>query len=291
MPKPRVLIVYKESAYTRNLSSLSTAHHFKKGDYWKVLRLSHEKHHSSLTSVRKVLERNGFEAVLVLRNRIHRLGQLDRKFQLVVSVGGDGTLLEVSHHLKKIPVLGVNSDPRHSVARFSGCDEKTFPRILEGYLKGRLKPLPVSRLQFSINGRPNPWLVLNEMLVAAANPAGTSRYVLEAGGRAEEQMSSGVWIGTAAGSTAALLSAGGRRRPVRSRDFQYVVREAYHRKFGRRGLLKGLLGPRGSLRMVSYMRQGRIFLDGANLEFPFRLGDRLEVKVSPHPLLVIGLRG
>jgi NAD+ kinase len=291
MPQPRVLIVYKESAYTRNLSSRSTAHHFKKGDYWNVLRLSHEKHHGSLKSVKTTLEKNGFETTLVLRNRIHRLNHLDQKFHLVVSVGGDGTLLEVSHHLKKIPVLGVNSDPRHSVARFSGCNEKTFSQVLEKYRKGRLKPVLVSRLQFTVNGRLNPWLVLNEMLVAASNPAGTSRYVLEVENRSEEQMSSGVWIGTAAGSTAALLSAGGRRVPIQSKRYQYVVREAYHRKFGQRKLLKGFLGPAGSLRMISYMRQGRIFLDGANLEFPFRLGDRLEVKISPHPLQVIGLQG
>ncbi|HVM33176.1 MAG TPA: NAD(+)/NADH kinase [bacterium] len=288
MPQRRALVVYKESAYTRNLPARKIAAHFKKGDYWDVLRESHERHHASLASVRKRLLARGFELTQVLRYRIHRLRQLDRRFDLVVSVGGDGTLLEVSHHLRRVPLLGVNSDPRHSVARFSGCDEKGFPSLLDGYLEGRVRPRRIARLQFAVNGRPNPWLVLNEILVAAGNPAGTSRYILEVGGRAEEQLSSGVWIGPAAGSTAALFSAGGKRLPLFSDRYQYVVREAYHRKFGKRRLLGGIVGARQKIRMVSYMRQGRIFLDGANLEFPFKLGDRLEIAVSPYPLLLIG---
>jgi NAD+ kinase len=290
MPKQRVLIVYKESAYTRNLPARKIAAHFKKGDYWDVLRASHERHHASLESVRDVLAQAGYEITQVLRNRIHNLKQLDRRFDLVVSVGGDGTLLEVSHHLNQVPVIGVNSDPNHSVARFSGCDEKGFPKVLADYQKGRADARPITRLQFSVNGKPNPWLILNEILVSARNPAGTSRYILEAGGRAEEQLSSGVWIGTAAGSTAALFSAGGKKLKLTSADYQYVVREAYHRKFGRRELLKGVLGPRQKIRMISYMRQGRIFLDGANLEFPFKLGDRLEIGVCAKPLKVIGLK-
>jgi NAD+ kinase len=40
------------------------------------------------------------------------LSQPIRNFDLVVTVGGDGTLLQASHFLDdSIPVLGVNSDP------------------------------------------------------------------------------------------------------------------------------------------------------------------------------------
>jgi NAD+ kinase len=290
MVQRRVLMVYKESAYTRNLPARQLAAHFKKGDYWDVLRDSHDRHHASLESARKVLADRGFSITQVLRSRIHHLNRLDRRFDLVVSVGGDGTLLEVSHHLRRVPVLGVNSDPRHSVARFSGCDEKGFPQVLDAYLRGKLKPMKITRLQFWINGKLNPWLVLNEILVSASNPAGTSRYILEVGGRVEEQLSSGVWIGPAAGSTAAIFSAGGRKLSLASDHFQYAVREVYHRKFGPRKLLRGVLGPRQKIRMISYMRQGRVFLDGANLDFPFKLGDRLEIGVSPYPLLLIGLK-
>jgi NAD+ kinase len=288
--KPRVLVVYKESAYSQYLSKKQLAQSLKKGGYWDVVLGSHQRHYLTLRGVREILEREGLAVTLVLRDQVYKLRDVDRKFQLVISVGGDGTLLDCSHHVVKTPVLGVNSDPLRSVARFSGCNLKTFPGVLGDYLRGRLKPVPVPRLEFSVNGRRSRWLVLNDLLVTTLSPAGTSRYVLKDDGRIEEQISSGIWISTAAGSTAALYSAGGKVLPVTSRKFQYVVREVYQKKFGPRRLLKGVLEGGRSLEVVSRMKEGRLFIDGANLMVPFKLGDRLKVKVSNQPLKVIGLK-
>ncbi|SRR5579871_3497034 len=290
MLKPKVLLVYKESAYRQYLSSKQLLKSLKKGSYWKVIWGSHQRHHRTLEGVREALRRQGLNVTLALRNRVDSLGKLDGRYGLVVSVGGDGTLLGSSHHLKKTPVLGVNSDPLRSVARFSGSNLESFPEILRGYLEGKLKPVPVPRLEFFLNGKKSGWLVLNDLLVSTSSPAGTSRYVLKMGSRMEEQMSSGIWISTAAGSTAAIYSAGGSPLPARSRKFQFVVREAYQKKFGPRRLLKGVLGGGRSLEVVSYMKEGRVFIDGANLEIPFRLGDRLKVCLSNQPLRVIGLK-
>jgi NAD+ kinase len=289
MAKPRVLIVYKESAYSQYLSKKQLAKSLKKNGYWDVILGSHQRHNLTLQGVREALEREGLEVTLILRDQVHREKGVDQKFKLLVSVGGDGTLLDASHHAVRVPILGVNSDPLRSVARFSGCHLKTFPMVLKAYLEGLLKPTLVPRLEFWVNGRKNPWLILNDILVTTLSPAGTSRYVLKAGSSTEEQMSSGIWISTAAGSTAAIFSAGGKALPPTSRKFQYVVREAYQKKFGTRRLLKGILSPDKALEVVSRMKEGRLFIDGANLVYPFRLGDRLKVQSSRHPLKVIGL--
>lgn len=290
MPKPKVLLVYKESAYRQYLSSKQLLKNLKKGSYWNVVRGSHERHNRTLEGVRQTLRREGLTTTVVLRNQVAGVGNVDGKFGLVVSVGGDGTLLESSHHVQKTPILGVNSDPKRSVARFSGCNLESFPGVLRAYLEGKLKPSLVYRLEFSLNGQKNKWRVLNDLLVCTLSPAGTSRYVLKMGSRVEEQMSSGIWISTAAGSTAAIYSAGGKTLSALSRKFQFVVREAYQKKFGPRRLLKGVLGPSQSLEVVSYMKEGRVFLDGANLEIPFKLGDRLKVGISQQPLKIIGLK-
>jgi len=291
MKKPRVLVVFKESAYAQYHSSTRLLRVLKKGRYWSILKGSHQRHNETLEGVKAILKAEGLPLTFVLRDQLRRLKGVDRRFDLLVSVGGDGTLLDSSHLVRKIPGLGVNSDPQRSVARFSGCTLETFQSVLKSYLEGKIRPVPISRLELWVNGRKCPWLVLNDLLVAALSPAGTSRYVLEVGRRGEEQMSSGVWISTAAGSTAAAFSAGGRVLPVASRDFQYVVREVYQKKFGKRRLVKGTLKPGRSLEMVSYMKEGRVFVDGANLVLPFRLGDRLKVGVSREPLRVVGLRG
>lgn len=290
MPQPKVLVVYKESAYSQYLSSKQLARKLRKGGYWDVVLGSHRRHNQTLQGVREALRQRGLKVTLVLRDQIHRLKQVDRKFQLVVSVGGDGTLLDISHCVRKIPILGVNSDPRRSVARFSGCNLKTFPAVLDAFLQGKLKPALIPRLEFFVNGIKSPWPVLNDLLVTTLSPAGTSRYVLKAGSRTEEQISSGIWISSAAGSTAAIYSAGGRVLPPSSSKFQFVVREVYQKKFGPRRLLKGVLGPRQALEVSSYMKEGRVFVDGANLWVPFRTGDLLKVRLSSQPLKIIGLK-
>ena len=291
MFKPKILIVYKESAYSRFLSGKQLSRPFKEGGYWNIIQGSHQRHHDTLRVVREALRARGLTSRWVMRERVRALRQVDKTFGLVISVGGDGTLLDASHQVHRIPILGVNSDPQRSVARFSGCDAKSFSAILDSYLAGNLLALLVPRLEFSVNGKKNPWLVLNDLLVTTLSPAGTSRYVLKVAKKAEEQMSSGIWVSTAAGSTAAIFSAGGKVLPVHARKFQYVVREAYQKKFGPRKLMKGILAAPQKLEVVSRMKEGRIFVDGANLVIPFALGQRLMVKLSNRPLRLVGLRG
>jgi NAD+ kinase len=290
MKKPKVLVVYKESAYSRYLSSRKLRGVLRRGGYLKVMMGSHKRHHATLRTVLSTLKAGGFQPEMLRRDQVHRLRDVDGKYRLVVTVGGDGTLLDASHYVGKTPVLGVNSDPSRSVARFSGCAGEGFHRTLSALLRGELRPVRVARLEFSVNGKKGKWRVLNDLLVTTASPAGTSRYILQVGRRAEEQLSSGVWISTAAGSTAASLSAGGKALPVSDRGFQYVVREAYHRKFGPRKLLKGVLPSGAVLGMTSRMKEGKVFVDGAALSLPFRMGDRLRVWASKEPLNLIGLR-
>ena len=181
MLSPRVLVVFKESAYRRFLSSKQLVQTLKKGNYWQVIRGSHRRQTDTLAGVKAALKSEGLKAKWISRDQVGRLSRVDQNFQLVVSVGGDGTLLDSSHFVEKIPILGVNSDPLRSVARFSGCDLKTFSKVLGTYLRGGLPSVSVPRLEFLVNGKRNKWLVLNDLLVTTLSPAGTSRYVLRVG--------------------------------------------------------------------------------------------------------------
>ncbi len=285
-----VLVVYKESTYSRYGYFSSLVRGLKKNRFWNVLRGSHERHLKTLQTVERVLTERNFRVTTLLRSRVKKLKNIDRNFHLVISVGGDGTFLDCSHHLWKTPILGVNSDIQQSVARLSGSDGANFSEVLDKYLSGILKPSLIWRLDFSINGKKNRVPVLNDLLISTLSPAGTSRYILEAGNRSEEQMSSGVWVSSAAGSTAAVLSAGGKSFRSTDKKFQFVAREVYHRKFGPRRFLKHVLKKGQVLEIISYMRQGRIFVDGSNLVEPFKVGDRLKIQISPRPLKVIGVK-
>lgn len=293
MKKPEVLVVYKQSTLSEYRSSGHGVRlrRLRAGGAPLAdrLQLRHDRYHRAVDRVRRHLERSGFRVHPVFRGRLFRVRGMDRRFRLVVSVGGDGTFLEAARRLARTPILGVNSDPGISVGRLAAADLDSFPRVLEEFLSGRCPARPLTRLGIRLNGRSVRTPVLNEILVSAAVPAETSRYRLKVWGRTEEQLSSGVWIAAPAGTSAAHRSAGGRVLPLFSRRFAFTVREPYRGKPARPTLLRGVLGARETVEVISLMREGAVFADGPRVRFRFRLGDRLEAGLWAPPLWVVGL--
>ena len=115
-----------------------------------------------------------------------------------------------------------------------------------------------------------------------------SRYTISVGDVTEEHKSSGVWISTAAGSSAAIRSAGGVLMDPTDVRMQYVVREPYRWGGLPFVLDKGIID--GPIRIMSKMRTGGIYLDGHREQLSLAVGDRVFVDVHPNPLLAVGFR-
>src|SRR5690606_40113643 len=98
---------------------------------------------------------------------------------LVVTVGGDGTLLAASHSVHDVPILGVNSAPRYSVGVFCAARAQGIRKTLADALEGRLPETRFSRMAVSVNGQVRSERVLNEALFCHAVPAATSNYILQ----------------------------------------------------------------------------------------------------------------
>jgi len=143
-------------------------------------------------------------------------------------------------------------------------------------------------MEVRLNRRVISRRVLNEALFCHASPAATSRYLVQLDRHVEEHKSSGFWVGPAAGSTAAQLSAGGRILPLSSRRIQFVVREPFmltaKLRFARKLIQAG-----DSLVVLSKMREAKLFLDGPHTVIDVGLGSRLRFTLSPEPLRVLGL--
>ena len=185
---------------------------------------AHASHTRTLSRVLEYLDKWG--ARVVALSRPH--AEFDPAgAQLIVTVGGDGTLLAASHNVYGPPVLGVNSAPKHSVGYFCAANPKNLASTIKRALDGELPTVRLTRMQVEINGRLQSCRVLNEALYSHVIPAATSRYILHCSRGQEEQHSSGFWIGPAAGSTGAQRSAGGRVLPFGSKRLQMVVREPY----------------------------------------------------------------
>src|SRR5690606_5525074 len=188
----RVIVVAKRSSYSR-LTTGDVDQRAKvllrRGDpavrKWKP---AHEAHVRTLEKVREALDSLGVEA-LVLHGS-HASFE-PRGVSLVVTVGGDGTLLAASHSVHDVPILGVNSAPRYSVGFFCAARAQGIRKTLADALEGRLPETRFSRMAVSVNGQVRSERVLNEALFCHAVPAATSNYILQVGRMKEEQRSSG----------------------------------------------------------------------------------------------------
>jgi NAD+ kinase len=299
MPKaPRILVLLKRSSYqkwAREEHDPRALELIERGDPTVARMLpSHEDHVETVEEVRRALAELGAEATFNENPRgmvVPHAGQIE----LVVTVGGDGTLLAVSHQVgADVPILGVNSAPSHSVGFFCAARKGTVKETVAAALDGRLRRVSLTRMRVELNDVCVHRRVLNEALFCHVSPAATTRYILRvtrADGtfEEEEQKSSGMWIGPAAGSTAAQRSAGGKVLPLSSTKLQYVVREPYSPLGKRMKLVLGLVEDGGHITLRSRMRTGKIFVDGELTTYDVGLGDVIRLRRSEEPLTVLGL--
>ncbi len=244
-------------------------------------RLARQEHLRTVREIRGWLAATHLEARVVDSPGSTNLTGAD----LVVTVGGDGTFLHTARHVASQPMLGVNSSPSTSIGHYCGCTLDTFPPTLEAFLEGRAQPRRLVRIAIDVDGRPLPFMALNEVLFANTSPAASTRYALQVNGLTELQLSSGIWIATASGSTAAIRSAGGEIMAARDKRLQYLVREPYHAPGAAAlSLLDGYLD--GGLEIVSRSDRNALFLDGHVDVHPVTLGEHARVRPAPEPLLV-----
>jgi len=263
-----------------------------------TLKPTHEAHQRTVDEVMEAFQSLGVDAVEITSSTrdIKR-----SRFSLVVTVGGDGTLLRASHYVSDVPVLGINSAPDSSVGFFCGAAGWSRKEItgqvervglletLDRALDGRLQARVLSRMRVTIGREIVSSRILNDALFCHRSPAATSRYLIEAKGINEEHKSSGLWVGPAAGSTAAQRSAGGKVLPLESDKIQLVVREPYTPKGERYRLQRVLIGPGETITVRSKMRDALIFLDGPDLVAKPEFGDVITFSRSSEPLSLLGL--
>jgi NAD+ kinase len=288
----RVLVVYKQDAYQQHLQGQRDPHLLRllrRGHQDALdIRRAHKVHAEAIEAVVQTLRRLGVDVVELA----HRIGlKVTKPYDLVVSVGGDGTFLQAARAIRRTPILGVNSDPSRSEAVFCAATRRTFPALCRRALQRTLPEMRLYRLQLILNGKRLPHRALNDVLVAHGHPATMSRYRLQIGSTAELQKSSGLWISTAAGSSSAILAAGGVRLPWSVKRFQYRPRELYRGRLSRPRLTGGVLAPPASVRVTWLMRRGKAFIDGPHVQVPLRFGDRLGIRLSlTDPLRVLTTR-
>jgi len=180
-----------------------------------------DEHARRLDESRAVVERlldflddNGVESVvneevaevLGVEGKGVALAEMEHEAEVVVTVGGDGTVLRtVGSMYDPVPVLCVNTG---RVGFLSGATPENaleeVAGILDGYEVERRE-----RLGVSVNGEPLP-PALNETVIVTSRPAKIMGFDIHHDGELVESIrSDGVVVATPTGSTAYSMSAGG----------------------------------------------------------------------------------
>ncbi len=286
---PRIALIVKRSVWDREMERKDNLLHdlLERADPTvAAFKVAHEEHSETVGEVKKALADHGAQVTRIRRTR-ERFDASN--FDLVVTVGGDGTLLHASHSVADTPVLAINSAPTTSVGFFCGARKGEVGAKLAAALKGKLRCAALTRMQVALNGQIVSSRVLNDALYCHQSPAVTSRYIVEHGPVREEHMSSGFWIGPAAGSTAAQRSAGGEVLPLSSQKLQFVVREPYTPHGEAYRLAHVIVKAGTAVRVRSKSRRMRIYIDGPHELLRVNLGDVVDFVQSPEPLKLLGI--
>ncbi|CAM9450268.1 unnamed protein product [Discosporangium mesarthrocarpum] len=281
---------------------------------WERLKNRHDIHLECVETVKAVLMKHKVAFSAVGREELDR--QHISKVDLVIAVGGDGTVLSASHFLgSNIPLVGVNSDPnrpgessgtkrtdeRRSFGALCMCTSADVEEELPKVLLREVEPQMRTRVQTSIKASTATFTetrlppALNDVLIAHPSPAAVSRFRLGFSRSGEKLRgkpsrfnvwSSGIWISTATGSTAAMKAAGGGGMHPFSGDMQYMVREHLVEKDMEhlRAYSQGIV-PQGSKIHIRWGSQhGFVYIDGEHSRHPLSLGDELEISGDAPPL-------
>jgi NAD+ kinase len=158
---------------------------------------------------------------------------------------------------------------------------------------------------------------LNDLLIANPSPAAVSRFrlgwlkeidetitspnhtqqqngtVTRFGGIAYDVQhslnvwSSGMWVCTSTGATAAMAAAGGKRMDIESSQLQYLIREHMMENSNEEveaDVNNSLFKESGKMHLRWNSQKGRIFIDGSHLTHNLELGDEILIDNEAPPL-------
>ena len=169
-------------------------------------------HDESLQSIKGVLnsQSSTIRVDIRAREQVRRADFIGR--DLVIVLGGDGTLTSISHNIdSNTPVMGVNShprsdDPNGSLGFYMDSDIDTVANDLKSALEGNAIVNRLPRLQATIETtsgnkiRSDP--AMNDLLIANTHQYAPSKYHLRRGEIDIQQHSSGLlfstWLGQGA---------------------------------------------------------------------------------------------
>lgn len=287
---PRVIVVRRETELDRILAVHASAASARfvlerKGISLDAVRAAHAEFLEVLREVRVAIPADWRQAT-IFRSDVERFvfGPED----IVVAVGQDGLVANVSKYLDGQPVIGVDPAPgvnSGALVRFRADD---VGRLLQAAARRELqveqRTMAEARLDDGVT-----LVALNEVFVGHRSHQ-SARYTLAAGGRAERQSSSGLIVTTGTGATGwarSIMQASHialELAPTAPR-LGYLVREAWPSPATGTDIVAGVVESEPVVITSEMDDGGTIFADGIESDhLLFGWGRRVSIGVSSRRL-------
>ena len=243
----------------------------------------HDLHHR-LTSVCQTISKYGLHIEMLPRENLPPILNYD----LVIAVGGDGTMLAAAFRCQNTPLLGVRLVPERSTGFLCAVDWQNFEPYLLSIINQGAAITAEQRMQCVIDDIPLPYPILNDVLISNPCPARATRYTLIGPKGAQRQCSSGLWVATALGSHAAIQSAGASPLPPGDVRFILKVRELCAPNHNH-AITTMTFSPEQSPRIEAQDQHCTLFGDGALWQKNLVRGNILRFQAHPAPLLRVSM--
>ncbi|MDP7203761.1 MAG: NAD(+)/NADH kinase [Candidatus Poseidoniaceae archaeon] len=263
-----------------------------------VYKKNHERiHDESISFIESILsDIENLNHTMRAREAVSRADFIGR--DLVIVVGGDGTLTSICHNVDdQTPVMGVNSHPRTndsegSLGFYMDSTVDSFAEDLEAALSGQAMVNILPRIQATITSTSGNIIktdpAVNDLLIANTHQYAPSKYRIQRGDVDERQQSSGLlfstWLGQGAwiGHVADLASLNAQQQDSNSHYFM-VARELATGK-------EAMSWSSEATIITSDMHRGYAVPDGWD-EYHFNRGAVIKVDLGGPVLKLLSFRG
>ncbi len=130
-------------------------------------------------------------------------------YQLIITLGGDGTFINSSAKIRNQKIIGINSEPRKSIGELARFVPTDIPNLISKIAINSLTVNNWDRLSAKVNGKELPFWAINEILISKPNIYQTSKLHIKVGEDSGFCYGNGIIISTQRGSTAFYQSAAG----------------------------------------------------------------------------------
>jgi NAD kinase len=240
------------------------------------------KHDLTRSKLLELLRLNNIHFKITIDSSINQFDFVD--YNIIISLGGDGTFLKCSSKTTDQIIFGINSDTDSSVGELLAYDINTIDKIVKSISKENIKTEKWKRLKATVNGKELEFGATNEIYIGKRNIFQTSKLNLNIKSVITNNIGNGILFSTQKGCTGFYSSAGG--EAINEAGYGYVFVLPY---LIANNVAKSSVLSESYITMISPIREDHILIFDCDQATLIELNPKDQIEIfldSKNPLTV-----